>query len=62
MKIEKLSLQSIKNALSREELKKIMAGSGPCVPAGQGLCTYADPTCCEGSSCNYLTGTCEFNT
>jgi hypothetical protein len=28
MKIEKLSLKSIKNGLNRDELKKIMAGSG----------------------------------
>ncbi len=30
MKKEKLSLNSIKNVLTRAEMKKIMAGSGPC--------------------------------
>lgn len=42
MKKEKLSLKSIKNVLSREELKKIMAGS-------TGECSFCGPggyTCC----------------
>lgn len=30
MKTEKLSLNNIKNVLSRSEMKKIMAGSGTC--------------------------------
>ncbi|MDP9047329.1 MAG: hypothetical protein M3N14_04280 [Bacteroidota bacterium] len=58
MRTEKLSLKSIKNVLSRAEMKKIMAGSGPgggppgggggggCVSAGN-FCWL----CCPGASC-----------
>lgn len=42
MKKEKLSLKGIKNVLSRDEMKKIMAGS-----AGSVLCTY------QGRICGY---------
>jgi len=63
MKIEKLSLNGIKNVLSRAELKKIMAGSGGGTPPGNpppGGCPnlgYAIP-CCQcftggGGSCPY---------
>ena len=42
MKTEKLSLKSIKNVLSRAELKKIMAGgsAGPCSCCGPGGYNY----------------------
>jgi hypothetical protein len=47
MKIEKLSMQDIKNVLSRNELKSIMAGSGGgcgCeLPIGQNLCCQCLP-------------------
>jgi len=36
MKFEKLSLASVKNVLSRAELRKIMAGSGPGGTSGGG--------------------------
>jgi hypothetical protein len=36
MKFEKLSLASVKNVLSRSELRKIMAGSGGGAPPGGG--------------------------
>jgi len=42
MKIEKLSLNGIKNMLSRTELKKIMAGSGGGCVGGCG----GNNTCC----------------
>jgi hypothetical protein len=42
MKTEKLSLKSIKNVLSRAELKKIMAGSG----GGCNTCVSPNE-CCE---------------
>jgi hypothetical protein len=52
MKKEKLNLQSIKNVLSREELKKIMAGSGMCAGIG-GICNInAGMTCCDWTFCN----------
>ncbi|MDB5138969.1 MAG: hypothetical protein JWR12_885 [Mucilaginibacter sp.] len=55
MKKEKLSLGSIKNVLSRAELKKIMAGSGglPCQNANN-YCqhvTYPTFLCCDGLYC-----------
>ena len=51
MKIEKLSLGSIKNVLSRAELKKIMAGSGPGgAPPGDGGGDCND----EYQTCNSL--------
>jgi len=55
MKTEKLSLKSIKNVLSRAEMKKIMAGSGGgnCA-GGNATCGWVDGlfvTCCAGFSC-----------
>jgi len=50
MKKEKLSLGGIKNALSRAEMKKIMAGSGGCVYGTQN-CIYiygGTLPCCSG--------------
>jgi len=68
MKTEKLSLKSIKNVLSRNELKKIMAGSAPyCTPQYGGVCGYgvpAPPPCRPGLICyvtqngNYFLGSC----
>jgi len=57
MKTEKLNLKSIKNALSRGEMKKIMAGSGNCTPLN-GLCGYGNPfppPCCGGLICTNFT-------
>lgn len=54
MKTEKLNLGSIKNVLSRAEMKKIMAGSG----SGPGGCSLAGQTCDVkngGYCCDYLT-------
>jgi len=59
MKIEKLSLKGIKNVLSREELKKIMAGSSACIPEGEGNCSDPGATCCGTLSCYPQTETCE---
>ena len=62
MKKEKLSLKSIKNVLSRQEMKKIMAGSGtPCIPIGQTYCNIPGSICCAGSFCYTPTGTCAAN-
>ena len=59
MKTEKLDLKSIKNVLSRTEMKKIMAGSGgTCVPHGQTNCNIPTTPCCTGLWCYTLTGTC----
>ncbi|HVW12401.1 MAG TPA: hypothetical protein VHB54_01180 [Mucilaginibacter sp.] len=38
MKKDKLSLKGIKNVLSRDEMKMIMAGSGSGGPGGSGGC------------------------
>jgi hypothetical protein len=59
MKTEKLSLKGIKNVLSRAEMKKILAGSGSCVPLGQTNCNIPTTPCCSGLWCYTLTGTCE---
>jgi hypothetical protein len=56
MKTEKLSLKSIKNVLSRAEMKKIMAGSGGfCIPI-LGSCNIGTGVCCTGLVCNPFTG------
>ena len=60
MKKEKLSLKSIKNVLSRAEMKTIMAGSGS-GPGGcaeyQQVCGGATGTsCCQGFFCNGAPG------
>ena len=53
MKKEKLSLKSIKNVLSRGEMKKIMAGSGgQCIPGGQACQVSSGPGCCIGFACS----------
>jgi hypothetical protein len=60
MKKEKMSLKSVKNVLSRAEMKKIMAGSG----SGSGCLLYQNNCtfiyggtnpCCAGLKC-YTTG------
>ena len=59
---QKLSLSSIKNALSRAEMKSIMAGSGPCVGPqcfGQGQCD-AIP-CAVYANCNKYCHACVIN-
>jgi hypothetical protein len=40
MKIERLNLKGIKNALNKDELKKIMAGSGTGTGTGGTGCTW----------------------
>ena len=45
MKIQKLSFGGIKNVLSRDELKKIMAGSGSCSPSSCTNDGLAIPCC-----------------
>ncbi|MGN6196016.1 MAG: hypothetical protein ACTHOB_13835 [Ginsengibacter sp.] len=46
MKQKKLNLKEISNALSRNEMKKIMAGSGDCGTSG--MCGgWTGRTCCE---------------
>jgi len=54
MKIEKISLKGVKNILGREELKKIMAGSGGgCLSYMQTGCNvYGGQLCCMGYICN----------
>jgi len=52
MKKEKLSLKSIKNKLSRAELKEIMAGSGgQCIPGGQACGVTTSFNCCFPFTC-----------
>jgi len=52
--MEKLSFTGIENSLSRDEMRKIMAGSGYCVPGyacsmQQGCyCSVGAPCCCNG--------------
>lgn len=50
--MKKLNFESIKNALNRDEMKKIMAGSGgSCSDYGQ-YCSSADHiNCCSGLVC-----------
>lgn len=48
MKKEKLSLKSIKNVLTREEMKKIMAGSGNCSTS---ICNNDTIFCCTNFIC-----------
>jgi hypothetical protein len=64
MKKEKLSLKSIKNVLSREELKKIMAGSGPCVYPSQTCGGNSGISCCSPYTCvggyGGSTGVCQY--
>jgi len=69
MKIEKLNLSGIKNALSRSELKKIMAGSGggggtiPCCQCGIG-CPGTDKiryVCFQGADTNNCSTYCAQN-
>jgi hypothetical protein len=50
MKKEKLSLKGIKNELSRTEMRKIMAGSGPCKGPGE-TCDDYYTFCCSIWTC-----------
>jgi hypothetical protein len=60
MKTQKLNLRSIKNVLSRSEMKTIMAGSGG-GGGGTGNCSTTtcvfimgvpgNPVCCAGLTC-----------
>ena len=49
MKTEKMSFKNIKDVLSRDEMKGIMAGSG------SGSCS-ASPNCCSQKSCSCPNG------
>ncbi len=51
MKTERMSFNNIKDVLSRDEMKKIMAGSGE---AGCGNCKGTSTACAAGP----VTGTC----
>jgi len=53
MKTEKMSFKNIKDVLSRDEMKSIMAGSGvegyscrSCCTSGATICTYWVSSCC----------------
>ena len=48
MQSVKLNLKSIKNVLSRAEMRKIMAGSGSCDAQ---TCTMLSQQCCPGYYC-----------
>ena len=52
MKTKKLSLSSIKNVLSRAEMKTIMAGSGGC------RALNPNESCSDGSKCVDANGYC----
>ena len=52
MKTEKLNLGAIKNVLSRREMKKIMAGSGPCGTLGASCGGHTGVVCCPSLKCN----------
>ena len=54
MKKEKLSFKGIKNVISRDELKNIMAGSGPGTPGGGGGGTPPGCQPCMPSCTNVL--------
>lgn len=45
MKTKKMSFKNIKDALSRDEMKEIMAGSG--------CCGNQCKTCCQGNQVEY---------
>jgi len=56
MKTEKMSFKNIKDVLSRDEMKSIMAGSGPAVDCSytiqgygtySGSCADSNPSTCE---------------
>ncbi|CAN5453945.1 hypothetical protein BH09BAC6_BH09BAC6_01130 [soil metagenome] len=65
MKTEKLSFKSIKNAMSRSEMRKVMAGSGPGGGGSGGACSTTtcgfimgvpgNPSCCIGLHCYFNT-------
>lgn len=57
MKTEKLNLKSIKNVLSRAEMKKIMAGSGGGGTGGTDSCPVNTPvySCYDASTGNVWT-------
>jgi len=54
MQTQKMSLANIKGKLSRDEMKKIMAGSG-----GGNKCNVA---CTSNANCDSTCGSCEVNT
>lgn len=56
MKQKKLNLKEIKNALSRNEMKKIMAGSGPCGHGGDGCGGNTGRVCCYPFHCSGFGG------
>jgi hypothetical protein len=52
MTVQKLSLATIKGKLSKNEMKKIMAGSGGCIGAGCGSFRPCPSMCvCSNGRC-----------
>lgn len=48
MKTKKLNFSEMKNALSRDEMKKIMAGSDGICPSKRCSCDGGIKYCCDG--------------
>jgi hypothetical protein len=51
MKPKKLNFSEIKSTLSRDEMKKIMAGSGSCQEYNQICDSRINLNCCTGLTC-----------
>jgi hypothetical protein len=49
--MKKLSFENIKNALGRDEMKKIMAGSGNCQAQGAPCNSLQGLICCSPMTC-----------
>jgi hypothetical protein len=49
--MKKLNFENIKNVLSRDEMKKIMAGSGNCQERGQKCNSANHLNCCSELTC-----------
>lgn len=50
MKTKKLNFKDLKGSISRDEMKKIMAGSGTCAGLNQ-FCNTPVTNCCSGYVC-----------
>ena len=63
MGTKKLNFSEMKNALSRSEMKKIMAGSGATSCTTNSDCSGIHKTCSNGTvvtaTCNKILGYCE---
>lgn len=51
MQLKKLNILNIKRSLTREEMKKIMAGIADCQNYGEHCDTEQQLNCCSGLSC-----------